>query len=61
MKGRNRGKRKKKGRVIHNRLSWKLLGDLTAALEIRRVERSTAVEPLKIRDAVVKPLVSRVG
>ena len=40
---------------------WHLLGDLMAALEIRRVERSTAVEPLKIRDAVVKPLVSRVG
>ena len=38
-----------------------LLGDLTTALGIRQVERATAVKPLKLRDTVVGPLVSRVG
>ena len=38
-----------------------MLGDLTTASEIRQVEQATAVKPLKLRDTVVKPLVSRVG
>ena len=40
---------------------WRVLGDLTTTLGIRQVERATAVKPLKLRDTVVEPLMSRVG